>query len=201
MRPIILITSCNRDRWNGWQHSAEMSWYAEWHGLVDCKFVIGRGCEYSQPYELVVDEKDEYADVPAKNQAARKWALDHQYDYMFHACVDTWIHVPRLLSSEYGNNPCTGFLYGGNPSGGLGYWLSAKAAHALLLAPPAPVPEDVWVGHSLRDAGLALTHDPRYSSPKNDPIPPDMITMHLSQGTGNFDPQWMHDCHKEHANG
>ena len=204
MRAIILVTSCDRDCHNGRQEAAEETWMRAWGDRIDHKFVIGRGPgQYIRPpWELLVEAPDDYAGVPFKMQEARRWALDHQYDYVFQACVDTWIHVPRLMTSGFENYDYSGYEYQGNASGGLGYWTSTKAISVLLDANVEEarrcVWEDVWVGRTLAKAGITLHHNTRYSSPRNDPVPEFPITMHLSRATGHFDPQWMYECHERY---
>ncbi len=195
MRPLVLITSCEADRQNGCQTAARHTWIHEWPNC-DYRFVVGDVSQDLWFDELKVTTGDKYSDIPTKMQVARAWAIEHQYDYVFQACVDTWIHVPRLLKSGYENFPATGYVYEGNPSGGLGYWLSAAAVIALNDIPPdRTIPEDVGVGRRLALCHIPINHDPRYSSPQNNPTPADPITMHLSRGTGNFDPAWMYACH------
>jgi hypothetical protein len=118
---------------------------------------------------------------------------------VFHACVDTWINVPRLLMSGFSFYDYTGYRCDeGHGSGGMGYWLSEKAINVLLAQEThRGVSEDLWVGTVLGRAGISLHEDRRYSSPANPNRPDDEITLHLSRGTDNYDPQWMRDYHKK----
>jgi hypothetical protein len=194
IRPVILVTSCREDQINGRQWAAENTWAKEWHSLVDIQFVSGFGGLGG----LVVDAPDTREGVGQKNQRARQWALAQGYDYIFHACVDTWIDVPALLASGFEAYDYTGYRCDeGHAGGGAGYWLSAKAARVLAALPPTTGYEDLWVGTVLSAAGIHMHHDDRYSSPVNPNRPVDEITLHLSRGTGNFDPQWMYECHKQ----
>jgi hypothetical protein len=190
--------SCVRDRENGRQQAAERTWTRAWPGTIDYKFVIGGGAMASSSHDFVCNEPDTYDGVPAKFRAARKFALDRGYNHIFHACIDTWINIPRLLTSGFENHDYTGYRCDeGHGSGGMGYWTSAKAAQVLMDTPYNGDYEDRWVGAALASAGISLYEDRRYSSPANPNRPHDEITLHLSRGTDNYDPQWMYDQHEK----
>lgn len=199
-RPIIFVVSCARDRANGRQQAAEATWMHEWSDLIDVDILLGEGNEsHGFPLEWVIDNvPDDYGGVVRKYQQGRHYAMRCGYTHIFHACVDTWINVPRLLASGFENHDYTGYRCDeGHGSGGMGYWTSAKAAQVLLDAPLTGDYEDRWAGAALAKAGIMLYEDRRYSSPANPNRPPDEITLHLSRGTDNFDPQWMYDYHNK----
>ena len=200
IKPIILVMSCARDRANGRQQAAEETWMRSWGWIVPHRFVLGRDCAgIGLPWELIVPAPDDYNGVVDKFQMARGWALTGGYTHIFHACIDTWINVPKLMVSDFEKHDYTGYRCDeGHGSGGMGYWLSAKAARAVMVAQAPPgVYEDLWVGAVLRDAGIPLFEDRRYSSPANPNRPPDEITLHLSRGTDNYDPTWMRVVHQQ----
>jgi len=126
---------------------------------------------------------DTYEDLPAKTQAACRWALDHGYDWMFKADDDTYIWVERLLSSGFEEHHYSGFGGGKVPppeeyaSGGAGYWLDRSAlevvANALLTNDTC---EDRWVGRVLYDAGMSLFINRRYAHGRFNEM--NLITLH-----------------------
>ena len=197
MRPLILIVSCDRDRFNGRQQAAEETWVRRWEHLVAIRFVLGFGTMPPiSSHELFVTAGDDYMSVPLKMQEARDWALDHQHDYVFQACVDTWINVPALLRSGFGYHDYIGYRCDeGHASGGAGYWLSARAMLALTNSDIHVGWDDLIVGQALAYHGIPLHVDSRYSP--SAPRPPDFITAHLSKGIDKYDPSWMYACHEE----
>lgn len=197
--PIILVASCMRDKANGRQQAVEETWMREWGDQIDHRFLLGRGEGPLSTKDLLIPVSDDYYGVPHKFMIGRAWALDKGYTHVFHACIDTWINVPALLASGYENHEYTGYRCAeGHGSGGMGYWLGPNALDVLLNQTiPHNVYEDLWVGAVLRSAGIPLFEDRRYSSPANLNRPDDEITLHLSQGTNNYDPQWMRDYHKK----
>lgn len=210
MKPLICIFSCQADRENGRQASAENTWFNEWrHEPVTIKFLLGRTAKDSiMDHELIVDADDGYWGCVHKAQEARKYAFTLGYDYIFQACIDTWIHVPRLLASGFEQHDYIGyyadwphFKYAG---GGSGYWTSAFAARALFEAtPPAGnCYDDVWTGDIMHKTDIAFHHDSRYYGHGRAPLKPDekMISMHLSHSTGGFDPKQMYECHEKEKN-
>ena len=183
IKPLIAVVSCERDIANGRQRAAEDTWLHEWGHLITMSFLHGH--------------PDDYAGVVYKFNSARKYALDNGYTHLFHACIDTWINVPRLLASGFEQHDYTGYRCDeGHGSGGMGYWCSQKAIKVILNEPVVPgAYEDLWVGHTLARNDIPLYEDRRYSSPANPNRPDDEITLHLSRGTDNYDPQWMYDYH------
>jgi hypothetical protein len=89
-------------------------------------------------------------------------------------------------------------------SGGCGYWRSTKAMEMVVAAPldwkrldnkgnPA---EDLWMPNILLPQGVRGYHDPRYLF-KGDRLQLygyDGISVHLSKGTGAYEPSWMDRC-------
>ena len=137
MKVLILTTSCAADRGDV-QLAARETWVGHWCNLVDHRFVLGHG--NSDPYdgELIVDAPDDYNSMPIKNQAALRWAVAHQYDYVFQTTTDTYVAVPRLLRSGFETYDYVGRQCNNGPhlSGGAGYWLSRTAMGVLIAATP-----------------------------------------------------------------
>jgi hypothetical protein len=195
-KPIILVMSCDRDRYNGRQRACEDTWAREWMGKIPFLFVLGGNAPKAHPFEFVCDAPDDYAGVPEKFKRARAEVIKWNYTHIFHCCTDTWVNVPRLLASGFENHEYTGYRCDeGHGSGGMGYWTGPTATDLLIVAQHTGDYEDRWAGTILAQAGIRLHEDNRYSSPANPNRPADEITLHLSRGTDNYDPQWMYDYH------
>lgn len=97
-------------------------------------------------------------------------------------------------------------------SGGCGYWTSKKAMELIVAAPldwkrldnrgcPA---EDLWIPNILMPQGIRGYHDTRYFF-KGNQLNTDYgsgtngISVHLSRGTGAYEPRWMHVAHSMSA--
>ena len=197
-KPLIAVVSCKRDRENGRQNAVHETWLRQWP-FIDTLIVLGEGnLPVHAPNEFICSVPDDYNGVVHKFNAARRWALLGGYTHLFHACIDTWICVPRLMTSGFEQHDYTGYRCDeGHGSGGMGYWCSQKAIKVLLQEPVVGgAYEDLWVGHTLARNDIPLYEDRRYSSPANPNRPDNEITLHLSRGTDNYDPQWMYDAHK-----
>lgn len=217
MKPMIFLTSCDRDRHNGRNDAARETWIKTWGHLVDYKFLIGRGAKDPRPDELFLDVSDAYDFVSSKCQAAYQW-LDGRADYAFQADMDTYIVVPRLLTSGYKKHDYLGCITGGPPpyaGGGCGYWLSRKCYKMIAAKTEVnSIWSDLWNGNVLREAGVPFSHDLRYWTDAHyrngilhggagafpywqDGVWDDgWITAHLSRGTDRYEPLWMKECHE-----
>jgi hypothetical protein len=165
------------------------------------RFVLGHGNEDARPDEIIVDAGDSYADMPAKHRAGYRWALMRGYDYVFQACTDTYVAQPFHLLEHFGNYDYAGYKveHDHYASGGCGFWLNRHALGVLTMSGPiGTIYGDQWVGGMLQAAGISLHHDPNFWPDKPFPGVWDKpyIGVHLSRGTGNFDPEWMRECHK-----
>lgn len=127
--------TCARDRWRIPAHREMLCG----HG-ADVRFFLGKGNAPGSPDEILVDTHDHWEALPWKVRASLSWGLDHGYEWFFKCDADTWVDVPGFLASGFER-----FEYGGLmgdagagkglahcPSGGVGWWLSARAARAYL---------------------------------------------------------------------
>lgn len=139
MKPIVLIASCARDR------ATQESQAALLRGIIDYRFVLGAGnyhvmdnADPRRQDELILPVRDDYVALPVKMRAAFRWAVEHEYDYVFKCDRDTFIHADRLLASAREHFEAGHDFVGlvGNPGdccgGGAGYWLSRNAIIAYL---------------------------------------------------------------------
>lgn len=149
------------------------------------------------PDELALDIPDGYMYLTHKVQAAFRWAVEHEYDFVFRADTDTFVHVPRLIASGFEKFDYTGRKLGGPKEhgyayGGPGYWVSNKACRILMDAPITIVADDVWVGETLRQHGIPLNDDPRYCNHWRQTPKDQIITVHLSARSGSYDNKLMY---------
>ncbi len=198
---VVLINSCLNDRLNGRQQVCRDTWVPNRAGLVTYRFVLGRGNICTEDDEVVVDAGDEYKDMPEKHQKGYRWALSNGYDYVFQACTDTYVAQPHHLLERFEGYDYAGFKveHDHYASGGCGFWLGPTALQLLSLALPiGTIYGDQWVGNVLASLGCPLHHDPNFWPDKPFPGVWDKpyIGVHLSRGTGNFNPDWMRECHK-----
>jgi hypothetical protein len=216
VNPVILIGSCARDRENGFNRAARETWLRTWSELVPYKFVLGRGCQEPLPDEIVLDVDDGYLGTPYKFRESHRWATEQGYDFTFHCDSDTYVIVPRLLSSGFQEHECIGYMISNPemyPQGGAGYWLGPRGNAAVILDSPQPEEKwgDLWLGNALRRSGVHdLTHDTRYW-PCDAPhaltnplftecrgIPEEsqsVISVHLGVDTGVYNPERMRALH------
>lgn len=176
MRLLIAVKSCHRDANRGDHKSIENTWWSDaWHAPADCKFFLGESPfrqYFSWSDEVYLDCKDGYDSLPDKTRNILKWSIAKDYDYTFLCDTDTYL-IPRLLltcgfekydiAGRFGQTPALGttFIYKndgrGNridnchpwPSGGVGYFLSKKAAQVVVNTEPMSWAEDLYVGQVL----------------------------------------------------
>jgi hypothetical protein len=203
-RPVILILSCAADRRNGRDLAARETWLRRWGEFIPCRFVYGVPSGSEADDEIAVEALDDYGDLWVKQRAAYRWAMKNDFSHVFICCNDTYVRVPQLLASGYARGDyigrrCQNERYA---SGGAGYWLSRRSmVTAVLGQPPStwPLYPDLVDGRILESARIPLIDDHRYHGHMPDPLPDDFITVHLSRGTGVYDPQWMRDLHARYA--
>ena len=148
MKILIAILSCESYRTNGNNQALRDTWLPALKG-ADYKFFMGKGSTATQSDEVLVDAPDDYANVTYKTREIYKWALEHDYDFIFKCFPDTYVCPSRLLNSGFENydyvgnfacRPQGSFAY---CTGGTGYWVSKKAYKHLATAHIPP--EDTFV--------------------------------------------------------
>lgn len=189
--PLILIVSCHHDRLRGCHAAVRETWGAT--PRIPHRFLLGTAGSWAYRLpaldEWSVDAGDDYWSMARKQQQGYRRALFDGFWPIFTACVDTYIRVPRLLAHMPKGVEYLGCQVEGeqHASGGFGFWLSQYALE--MLAHHAPLTNgygDKVVGDALREYNITLTHEPAFAGD---------IAVHLSRGTGNYDPQWMRDFH------
>lgn len=212
MNLLIAIMSCQADR--RYHNAVRDTWlrnFPKWG--VDYRFFLAAlpGKKYMHD-ELGLDCPDGYEFVTEKSRALFTWALERQYDFVLHCGRDTYINVPRLLCSglegvDYaGNCNFEGKAQWASSSsdhqgrysytcGGAGTWLSRKAMEIIVNDPLRHEADDLLYGWILGRHGIYCWHDPRFQRRGQYIDNKHNLTVHLSQGTGNYNPQWMYEAH------
>lgn len=204
MNPIILISSCKRDRENGNQQAQRETCFAD--PRIPYRFILGKWNLAPDDDELIFDVPDDYESLPLKTREGHRWARENGYDFIFQAFVDTYCSTKRLLASGFEKFDYVGHFRGEevaafapvNPgcyaSGGSGYWLCPEGSDFLIKEDPDHWAEDLWVGRVMGRHGIPGTQDYRYFSAGGHT--PECVTSHLSTGTGSYNKQWMYDMHR-----
>jgi len=141
---------------------------------VDLRFFVGGGHQdFVLHDEASLDCKDDYDSLPYKTREICRWLLKTDNEHIFLCDTDTFIIPNRLLASGFVQYDYSGrfgtvhpigqtFLYDDlrNPpamyypwaSGGIGYFLSRKAAEKIAFSDINHWAEDLWVGQILGPA-------------------------------------------------
>lgn len=190
MKILVAISSCGDFERNLNNQAMRDTWLPELarHG-IDYKFFFGVGQKAPQLEDSVIlpEVPDDYGHLTYKTRESLAWAMDHGYDGVFRCFPDTYVHVDRLMASDfrlydyYGDfrREEGGRTDGGSgefrptlqqaqnyASGGAGYWLNRKAIEFLIHAPIlgvwrddlTPYVEDLWVGNILGKCGEKLAY-------------------------------------------
>jgi hypothetical protein len=203
MSLVIGIKSCARDLRAGFHEAIRQTWGQIYHPVM---FFTGNGTyENLKPDEVVLDAPDDYKSLPRKTKKMMSWFLDAPQTHMFLCDNDTFIYEPEFLKLDYepydyagkislwpkGATVGTTFHYNdglGNTydpcwpwaSGGYGYFVSKKAAEAVVETEPCSWAEDLWVGQvlgPLNQAGQMSIKDAPYHN---------LATYHFNKATGPF---------------
>jgi len=178
MKVLIAILACHkRKEYCDYQRQ---TWIKEISRVqnTDYRFFLGNHPEDTLSGKIEFEDEiwlnceDGYSYLSFKVYEIFKWALKHEYDYVFKCDDDTHVEPYALIEqSNFGKYDYTGMQLE-NPSGliyasgGAGYWVSKKAMEILTVNPVVcPIEnsaEDAWVGETLRKNGIILHHDYRY---------------------------------------
>lgn len=169
MKVLIAIMSCARDKNLGAHDLVRRTWKVADVDSVHTRFFVGDGCSVDSADEIQVRADD--ANHTAKVKAIFSWALGQDYDYVFKCDTDTYVHVPRLLSSGFEQHEWSGG-YGSldkGPYGGSGYWICRNLMQRVLQdgldsRTARPWDEDRWIGENLIALGYRPCLDKRYNS-------------------------------------
>ena len=168
-RLLVAVKSCQRDRALGHHKTIRQTWGRDIQDF-DLLFFTGPG-ESNNLDEVTLDVADDYDSLPSKTREILRYSLQRGYDFTFLCDTDTFLILRRLLSCGFenwdysgriGSFPAIGTTFSykdgrgyTNPnchpwaSGGLGYFLSRKAAEIVASAEPISWAEDLSVGQIL----------------------------------------------------
>jgi hypothetical protein len=139
MKVLIAVVECARDRWRIPAHREMLAN----HG-ADVRFFYGiqgaPGTNVPAEDEIELPVDDGYYTLVRKVYCIFTWALAHGYVYVFKIDADTWLDVEKLLKAGFEAHDWVGLMgdkgasggVGHCTSGGVGYWLSAKAVRTYL---------------------------------------------------------------------
>ncbi len=233
MKILIAIKGCERDAGNGCHQAMRDTWLRDVPAArhrpcydpplldLDAFFFVGYGSLPLQTDEVRLPCDDGYMALPRKTRAILEWALARGYDFVFLCDTDTYVVPERLVRSGFEHYDLVGLFNGaiGEPnategrywawiSGGNGYWLSARAARAVLAYPlNGDWAEDRMVGQALgprfQDGSLKALSCEDYGFHTDGDEWLTRVTSHYcSHGKQRaFDPTWMYRKHAYNARG
>jgi hypothetical protein len=211
-KPIILITSCERDRLLGAHHAIRETWAASGADRIEIRFLLGRGGKALCTDEWLLDAPDCMEGVAWKTREGHRRAIEAGFGHAFQVFTDTYVDLGRLLASGFEARDYIGCFPryapglvtdGGYAFGGPGYWLSRRASEILLASRwPVRIPrrgaaEDYWVGNVLHGAGIDGWNDPRYRYKGE--LGLEGISVHVGRVRGSYDPAWIREAHRLHT--
>lgn len=159
MRLLLAIKSCQRDLDRGYHDAIRQTWGRDTRG-ADLQFFTGAD----------LNAPDDYDSLPFKTREILRRSIQSGYDFTFLCDTDTFIIPSRLMSCDFqrydfsgrfGSMPELGktFNYRDQrgvynnihpwPSGGVGYFVSRKAAEIVVATDPVVWAEDMFVGQAL----------------------------------------------------
>ena len=171
---LIAVKSCHRDRFmHPWIMGTwgSLSSYYDW---VDIKFFVGTPrLEHVATHEVSVPAADDYDSLTSKVDAILNYFVTvPEYTHIFQCDTDTYVDILKLVQAFTGREEYVGFTgmngVEGAAHGGTGYWLSrASVLEVLRRATRDNIQQtkqdEWWVYERLQEAGIAPTHDDRYS--------------------------------------
>lgn len=174
MNLLIAVKSCVRDMNEGFHEAIRKTWGQN----LDVEFFVGNGGLTQVDDEVRVDAPDDYMGLPLKTQGICKYFVQTGFDHVFLCDNDTIVKPDLLLDLDYQRWDYAGHFskgqaevktrftyadhhgryYGCYPwcSGGVGYFLSRRAAKIVAETEPKVWAEDMYVGQVL---GPEIEHD------------------------------------------
>jgi hypothetical protein len=220
---LVAVKSCNRDRLAGCHTAIRDTWGKDFPSNVDVRFFVGHGHGASDllPDEIAVDTPDDLVALPLKVREIAKHSGANGYDYTFLCDVDTFVIPSRLLASGFEGYDYFGRFMVDGPatpirnfqdgrigiipfawnyaSGGVGYFLSKRAAELIAKMVPVHYAEDFSVGHALGPSIQAGKLTVEYPKPFDG-----YVAWHYGVWSRSkyvwphsvgFEPQWMYDSY------
>ena len=226
MKLLVAVKSCIRDKANGCHDAIRETWGKDFPSNVDVRFFVGNGglsALLRGDDEVQVNADDTLVALPIKVRKMAEWSIEQGYDYTYFCDVDTFIIPKRLLASGFENYDYFGrFMIDGVPqliknfqdgrlgmlhdvwnyaSGGVGYFLSRKAAELISTMVPVHYAEDYSVGQVL--GPLTMSGELKVAYPANFDR---YVAWHYCTwgktrycwpNSVGFNPQWMRESYKK----
>ena len=174
MRLLVAVKSCVRDALRGDEDCVRQSWGKYLPENVDLRFFVGLP-NFDDHFrakddEIILDCPDDYDSLPKKTWAILDFLTMTDYDFCFLCDNDTFVHVPKFMkcgfenydfAGRFGHMPPLGEKFNykdprgvyndiyGWPSGGVGYFVSRKAAELAIREEPKTWAEDQSIGQAL----------------------------------------------------
>jgi len=95
MKILIAVATCHKHRTLA--DAQRATWAHDVQG-ADVKFFLGGG-QAQRPDEVILDAPDDYPGLPKKCTAIFKYAIEHDYDYVFKTDSDVYLRPERLLKA------------------------------------------------------------------------------------------------------
>jgi hypothetical protein len=213
-RVLAAIESCQQHRLDDVHDAIRKTWFRTLY-MTDERFFfgIGRGMTLhaDPPDTTCLECPDDYDSLSLKTQAICRWALEHDFDYMFKCDTDTVVNPWKFVFSGFehfdymGGENADVNVPGFEPgriefcSGGAGYWLSRKAL--TIVAEAASVPtcaEDVFVATVLKAKGILPVWHPGYRWRPGATVDKDIVSLHLSSARQEkYEPSMMYAAYAQ----
>ena len=225
MKILVGVKSCDRDRANGCHQAIRETWGKDFPSNVDVRFFMGMGkvTGFLKEDEVLVYAQDDLVALPLKVREMAQYTVRENYDFAYFCDVDTFVIPKRLMASGFENYDYFGrFMIDGVPqliknfqdgrlgmlhdvwnyaSGGVGYFLSRKAAELISTMVPVHYAEDYSVGQVL--GPLTMSGELKVAYPVNFDryvawhyCTWGKTRYHWPNSVG-FNPQWMRESYKK----
>lgn len=182
MKLLIAVKSCHQHKERGYHDVIRRTWGQH----CQPKFFVGLPFSFEDNWaadEVIIQAGDDYLSLPGKTQAILHFSLRREYDFTFLCDNDTFIVPHLLMLSGFAKYDYAGhfnwevgrtYPYAAvGPgwqvhqridncypwaSGGVGYFVSRKAAEIISEADISSWAEDLWVGQVLGKAKVDIGH-------------------------------------------
>lgn len=202
MKPLLIMHTWQPDAENGHNDMCRHTFLYTWGAMLEHRFVF----DQTRPFASLLEDERRVGvasgmfNTSFKTKLAVTAAYAEGYSHVCYAPVDCYFLIPRLLRNLKMHKAQGDHYWGFHTydeehiGGGSAYWLDRRAMEAVLAFEAYPDYEDRWVGAACKAAGIKAVHDYRYRSIEQ-PYEADSVTMHLSESTGNYDPEVMKNMH------
>lgn len=171
----------------------------------------GRPARRAGGYKLFLDCRDDYENLPWKTIHFCRWALGRDdWDMLGKGDDDCWVSPSRLAAYDFTGKDYVGCLADPGDgwaqlppyaSGGAGYFMSRRLVESVAACERLPEhprgAEDVVVGQIAKEAGIALSPDPRFLPYADENLRPKADNEYITGHFRHASLQLMHDCQRE----